>query len=94
MCGIGAGGANLIRSLSLRESSSSVAALAVGTFAAVQDLTSICCSTVIGLIVDMVGYQKAFLLLTIAPVVGFVLTILFFDRFIAIMSRSKEEAAA
>lgn len=94
LCGIGSGGASLIRSLALRESSTAVAAVAVGTFAAAQDLTSIAASSIIGMAVDAIGYQTSFLILGAAPLIGLVLTLFFFEKFIAYMDQGEVKSEA
>lgn len=85
LCGIGAGGSGIFRTVTLRESSASVRALAVGSFAMAQDLVSIFSSTVIGVLADRIGYSMTFVFLGALPIIGIVLTLFGFEKFIGML---------
>ncbi len=92
LCGIGAGGASIFRTVTLRESSASVRALAVGSFAMAQDMVSIFSSTVVGLLADRIGYSMTFVFLGALPIIGIVLTLFGFEKFIGLLQDKNEPA--
>ncbi len=93
LCGIGAGGSGIFRTVTLRESSASVRALAVGSFAMAQDLVSIFSSTVIGVLADRIGYSMTFVFLGALPIIGIVLTLFGFEKFIGMLQDKNAPAA-
>lgn len=91
LCGIGAGGSAVLRIVSLRESAPHVRALAVGSFAMAQDLVMIFSSSVIGVLADKLGYAMTFVILGALPVIGIVLTLFFFERFVGMLQEKEVE---
>lgn len=91
MCGIGAGGGGLFKNTALREMPATVRALAVGSFAMAQDSVSIFSSAVFGTTVDVLGYSQTFMIVAVLPIVGAVLTLLFYEKSLARMSGEKVE---
>ena len=85
LCGLGAGGAMVARAIAMKESSPKVAAMAVATFAMMQDVGTILVSTFAGVIAQFSSYQTLFVVFLAGPVIAFVALALFFDRLIKYM---------
>lgn len=93
LTGIGSGGCMIYRSVSLRESSPEVRALAVGSFAMAQDFVMLIGSFAIGALADTIGYSSTFVVLGCAPVISLLLTLFCFDKFMNYMQSGVETSA-